>query len=40
MADKIFVGSAKIITTSFGEMTKISFSEARKKLSGALNPDE
>ena len=25
--DKIFVGSAKIITTTFGDLTKISFSE-------------
>jgi hypothetical protein len=27
METKTFVGSAKIVTTSFGELTKVSFSE-------------
>lgn len=27
MADKIFVGSGKIVTTQYGDMTKLSFSE-------------
>ena len=27
MEDKIFCGNGKIITTKFGDMTKISFSE-------------
>jgi len=31
MSDKVFCGNAKIITTQYGEMTKISFSESDLK---------
>ena len=37
MEDKIFCGNAKIITTQYGDMTKISFSASDlEKLQGAL----
>jgi len=38
MEDKIFCGNAKIITTQYGEMTKISFSQSDlEKLQNSLD---